>query len=196
MKRHLPNSLTVARIALTPVYLWCMVRNTFVSHLVGLLLFLLLAISDYWDGKLARKYNAGSRIGQFLDPLADKVLVLGAFIVLPLVMAEPQWIPWWAVIVIVVRDVVITVLRTASELKGQSVTTLDLAKAKTTVQFVFLIYVMTFLVLVKWPKVDLIRDLSSAVLYSPFTLVLMLVVVGLTAWTGIQYFMKRTQQAA
>ena len=77
--KHVPNALTIGRILVTPLALWGLATGTFWGQFTGASLFILAAISDYWDGKLARQYGVGSRIGQFLDPLADKVLVLGAF---------------------------------------------------------------------------------------------------------------------
>lgn len=193
--KHLPNTLTIGRIVITPLFLWCMLRGTFGALTLALSLFILATLSDYWDGKLARKYKAGSRLGKFLDPLADKILVLGAFLVLPFAMTDPTWIPMWAVMIIVVRDLLITGLRMYAEWKGFSVETLNLAKTKTTIQFVFLIYVMLFLVLTKMPFLSALRQLADAVLYSPITLVLLLVVVAITAYTGILYlnfWRKRT----
>ncbi len=193
--KYLPNTLTIGRIILTPVYLWCMLRGTLGALVLALFLFILATLSDYWDGKLARKYQAGSRLGKFLDPLADKILVLGAFAVLPLVMAEPSWIPWWAIWIIVVRDVVVTGLRLVAEWREKSVETLKLAKAKTTIQFIFLMYVMVFLILTKLPVFPGLQTFGHWVLYSPFTLLLLLGVVVITAYTGVLYLYKWWQSA-
>src|SRR5687768_7418585 len=99
--KHLPNALTLSRIAVTPLCLWGLATGDFAGQLAGTVLFILAAISDYWDGRLARAYDVRSRLGQFLDPLADKVLVLGAFVVLLLTaplstsLAAPAgaWVP-------------------------------------------------------------------------------------------------------
>ena len=117
--KHLPNALTIGRILVTPLALWGLATGTFWGQFTGATLFVLAAISDYWDGRLARKYGVGSRIGRFLDPLADKVLVLGAFFLVPFL--EPvgramagragAWLPWLAIGLIAARDLAVTVLR-------------------------------------------------------------------------------------
>jgi hypothetical protein len=93
--KHLPNALTIVRILLTPVLLWLLLIDTFWGYASGLGLFIVAAVSDYLDGMLAREYQVDSRLGQFLDPLADKILVLGTFAVLAYLM--PRQVPWWGV---------------------------------------------------------------------------------------------------
>ena len=73
---RIPNKLPLLSLR---IFLVLLLGGTFWGQFVAAVLFILAAISDYWDGQLARKYGVGSRLGQFLDPLADKVLVLGAF---------------------------------------------------------------------------------------------------------------------
>ena len=80
--KHVPNALTIGRIVVTPIFFVLLLSGSFVGQLVALVLFVFAAISDYWDGKIAREYDVGSRFGQFLDPLADKVLILGAMFTL------------------------------------------------------------------------------------------------------------------
>jgi CDP-diacylglycerol--glycerol-3-phosphate 3-phosphatidyltransferase len=199
--KHVPNALTIGRIIVTPIFLVLLLSGTLTGQLVALVLFILAAISDYWDGKIAREYGVGSRIGQFLDPLADKVLVLGAFFAFLLlppddqgrVLMEPWW--WWAVGVIALRDLAVTLLRSWAERVGRPVQTKYAAKVKTAVQLTFLIAVQVFLVASKLGRYDgWLADLGAltgAVLYGPATSILLLITALLTVWTGVLYFVRR-----
>ena len=78
--RHAPNALSLFRITAVPFFVLLLFGQT-VSHLAGaLLLFIAAELTDYLDGRIARKHGAESRFGEFVDPLADKILVGGAFI--------------------------------------------------------------------------------------------------------------------
>lgn len=180
---YLPNALTIARIALTPVLLVLLLSRTFTGELTALGLFLAAALSDYLDGKLARSFRARSRLGQFLDPFADKVLVLGTFVCLATLL--PQQVPWWAVGIIAVRDFWVTGLRTWAEAKGQSLRTLPLAKTKTTVQLVFLIGMLLLLVLRRLPGAA--GQYARQILEGPVPLLLLIGLVAITVLTGLRY---------
>lgn len=203
--KHLPNALTIGRIVIVPVFLVFLFWGTLTAQFVATVLFIIAAISDYWDGRLAREYGVGSRLGQFLDPLADKVLVLGAFFAFLFLPEDPEgnrlaaewW--WWAVGLIALRDVAVTALRAWAERQGRSIQTRYAAKLKTTVQLTFLIATLVFLTASKLTQFDgWVGDLgvyAGLALYSPATSVLLLVTVVLTLWTGALYF-TRQQPAA
>ncbi len=203
--KHVPNALTVGRIAVTPLCLWGLATGAFVWQLAGATLFILAAISDYWDGRLAREYNVRSRLGQFLDPLADKVLVLGAFVVLLLV--EPlrtsfvapagTWLPWVGFGLIAGRDLGVTLLRAYYERRNLPLRTLSAAKWKTAWQLTFLIMLQVFLVvsharMLGGPLGTFGRG-ARAILESPFPLVFLLATAAVTVYTGLLYL--RREQA-
>jgi CDP-diacylglycerol--glycerol-3-phosphate 3-phosphatidyltransferase len=144
------------------------------------------AISDYLDGKIARSYEVRSRLGQFLDPFADKVLVLGTFVAVAILV--PQVVPWWAVAVIALRDVAVTGLRSWAESRGRSIRTKNIARAKTLSQLLFLIYLLFVMVLAKVPG-GVSRG-AQEVLYGPISYAIMLLVVAFTVFTGIVYLLK------
>lgn len=187
--KHLPNSLTIARILLTPVFLVMILVDTFFAQLFALFVFIVAAVSDWLDGVLARRYDADTELGRYLDPFADKVLVLSAFIVLPFLL--PDVVPWWAVIVIAVRDVIITGLRIVGSYRKRPLRTLPLAKTKTATQLTFLIVVIGLLVIRRMPDASAINEFASAALDGPFVFIFLLVVVALTAITGVMYFFVR-----
>lgn len=185
--KYIPNALTVGRIVVTPILLALLLTNTLWGQAVALGLFIIAAISDYLDGKLARSYSVKSRLGQFLDPFADKVLVLGTFIVL--IFLLPEVVTWWAVALIALRDAAVTAFRTWAEARGRSLRTLPAAKAKTAAQFTFLISVLVFLVAAKVPGP--LGAVGRWVLLSEIPYVLLLAVVGITVATGILYFVRQ-----
>jgi CDP-diacylglycerol--glycerol-3-phosphate 3-phosphatidyltransferase len=104
------NLVTVARIALTPVLLWAVCVYYSPGELIDWYLlagFIFIAATDGVDGAIARKQNIVTKLGKVLDPIADKVLIGGSFIVLSILTV----IPWWATIAIIVREVGMTVYR-------------------------------------------------------------------------------------
>jgi CDP-diacylglycerol--glycerol-3-phosphate 3-phosphatidyltransferase len=187
--KHLPNSLTIARILLTPVFLMFILVDTFLAQLLALGVFILAAVSDWLDGLVARRFDADSELGRYLDPFADKVLVLSAFIVLPFLL--PSVVPWWAVIVIAVRDIIITGLRIFASYRNRPLRTLPLAKTKTASQLTFLIVVIGLLVVRRAPDARGLNQFASDALQSNFVYFFLLVVVVLTAVTGIMYFLRQ-----
>lgn len=185
--RHVPNALTITRILLTPVMLVLLLSNTLVGQAWAFVLFVIAAVSDYLDGKIARSYKVRSRLGQFLDPLADKVLVLGTFTALAYLI--PEVIPWWAVVLIASRDALVTLLRTWAESRGRSIRTLGIAKTKTLVQLIFLIIILLLLALSKAPGA--VGRMAISLLSSPVPFILLLGVVFFTVITGLVYLFRQ-----
>jgi CDP-diacylglycerol--glycerol-3-phosphate 3-phosphatidyltransferase len=138
--RYIPNLLTVTRILVTPLLLLLLTVPSQEGQACALGLFVLASLSDYYDGVLARRYQVRSRLGQYLDPLADKILVLGTFGMLA--FQEPTLVPWWVVGVIALRDVAVTGLRSWVEAWGKTLRTYRVAKLKTMIQLAFLFGVL------------------------------------------------------
>lgn len=134
--RYIPNLLTVGRILATPLLLLLLTVESQAGQMSAVFLFVLASLSDYYDGVLARRLGVRSRLGQYLDPLADKILILGTFTTLAL--QAPELVPWWAVTAIALRDIVVTALRSWAEAHGRTLHTYQVAKAKTMVQIAFL----------------------------------------------------------
>jgi CDP-diacylglycerol--glycerol-3-phosphate 3-phosphatidyltransferase len=123
------NAVTAVRVAGTPVLIYFMVRA--VPSWIALALWIVLTASDSLDGWLARRQGTTAS-GAFLDPLADKVLVLGAL----LTLAAMGTFSWAAVVLLAVRELVITVYRSWVGRRGISVPARPLGKAKTIVEFI------------------------------------------------------------
>ena len=124
-----PNYLTILRVALTPVF---MILYHYVGVFFGLLTFSAAAITDLLDGRIARRTGKVTNFGKFMDPLADKLLVCAALIVF--LRSAPGLITSWMVLIIVIREIVITVLRTLALRKGNVIAATKLGKYKTSSQ--------------------------------------------------------------
>jgi CDP-diacylglycerol--glycerol-3-phosphate 3-phosphatidyltransferase len=122
-----PNSLTLFRIAAVPIIVILMIYpNRFFAFLAAAL-FGAAAITDYLDGYLARHWGLESTLGKVMDPVADKLLVSSAFIML----ASHSWIPAWMVCIIVGRELAVTGLRNIIAGEGQDISASWLGKYKT-----------------------------------------------------------------
>jgi len=182
--KHVPNVLSVARIAVTPLLLFLLFSGTFVGYVWALFLFVIGAISDYFDGEIARKYGVGTSFGKYLDPLADKILVLGTFV--SLIFILPDLVPVWAIGLIAVRDVAVTALRSWLRRKGGELRTSRAAKIKTTVQLTYLILTLTLLAASKLPGT--LGELVGSVLESDIMYWMLVGVTLVTVITGVMYF--------
>ncbi len=139
----LPNQLTVLRIILTPIFLVLFLAEDPTLKQISLVVYFIAAITDWYDGWLARKFNYITAWGKFLDPLADKILTSAAFIAFVLL----DVLDLWMVLVIVIRDFLITGLRALAEYRKQYFTTSYLAKWKTMLQMIFINYLLVIYIL-------------------------------------------------
>ncbi len=180
----LPNQLTILRILLTPIFVALFVSERLVLKQVSLIVFAVAALTDWYDGWVARRLGKVTRWGIFLDPLADKVLTSAAFIA----FAWLGLVEWWMVWVIVVRDISITLLRSFAELRGRTLHTNFSAKVKTFAQMVFIYAVLLAVVLRNTipPLLPVFNSILNAnvIYYSMF------LVTILTLGTGVQYIVE------
>jgi CDP-diacylglycerol---glycerol-3-phosphate 3-phosphatidyltransferase len=179
-----PNQLTVMRIILTPVFLFLFLSGQPLLIQISLVVYIIAAITDWYDGWLARKFNYITEWGKFLDPLADKILTSGAFIGF-VVIGE---LNLWMVILIILRDFLITGLRIYADYKKRSFTTSVLAKWKTFIQMAFIYYLLLFYTL---RTVDYLNKnyaaFFTAVLNRQLIYWSMLFVTVFTVITGVMY---------
>ena len=139
MRLTIPNQLTILRILLTPVFAFYFLQKTPSHQLLATVLFAIAAFTDWYDGWFARKFSVITRFGQFMDPLADKILVSTALIV----FAALNYVFWWMVWAIIARDALITINRIYALYIGRPIITHVVAKWKTAAQMftVFLILI-------------------------------------------------------
>lgn len=142
-KENLPNLLTVGRIFLIPIFilLLCIWNNT-AGHIVSALVFAIASFTDYLDGYLARKWKVVTNFGKFADPLADKMLVMSAFIML----VELGFVPAWIAAIIICRELAVTGLRLLLVENGGTVLAAAIpGKIKTFTQMFSIIFLLCHL---------------------------------------------------
>lgn len=160
-----------------------LIEETFLSVRIATAIYVIAAFTDFIDGWLARKYHKETKIGKFLDPLADKFLTTSAFIAFVVM----NIIPLWMVIVILVRDFGTTFLRLQAESQKKPLETSLSAKIKTTLQMFFIAYILCLLML-KYSNYFVDNQAAiDSILYSDFTYLTMLILTIITVWTLLEY---------
>lgn len=137
-KIKLPMWITVSRMLFVPFIVFCLFFNNLQSNIVAALLFMLASLTDYWDGYFARKYNAVSNFGKFMDPIADKILVTSILVMLSYL----QKIDPIMVIVILARDNFIGGLRSVAAADSIIIDAKPSGKWKTALQMIAIPAVM------------------------------------------------------
>jgi CDP-diacylglycerol---glycerol-3-phosphate 3-phosphatidyltransferase len=185
---NLPNKITISRIFLIPIFLIIMLVPFSwgeisllgvlmpVTHFVGALIFIIASTTDWIDGHYARKYNMVTNMGKFLDPLADKLLVSAALIVL----VELQMAPSWIVIIIISREFAVTGLRLVLAGEGEVVAANMLGKIKTWAQIIAI-------------SALLLHNILFEMISFPFDMLALWVALFFTVWSGLDYFIKNKQ---
>jgi len=180
---NLPNLLTLGRIACIPLLVVLLLFEGRGTSFAAAIIFSLAAITDWLDGYLARKWQVVTVLGKFLDPLADKLIVMAA-----LIMLIPHGrVPAWAVFLLLAREIIITGLRSIASSEGIVIAASNLGKYKTILQMVAIIalllhydYYWFFGVRNEWLHVSMHR---IGLVYFYFALVL-------TLWSGADYLAK------
>ena len=167
---------------MTPFFIIFLFYDHPYAKLWSLIIFIVASITDSFDGYYARKYNQVSKEGQFLDPLADKILVSSAFISFAIIGV----IDYWMVSLIIFRDLFITGLRVAMSQKGLEMVTSNLAKAKTTTQLVIIIFTLIILSL-NGLSVNWFYSFLQLVQKYDLVYVFTFLVTVFTVYTGFNY---------
>jgi len=141
MRLTIPNQLTILRIILTPVFLYYFLHGTPGDQLIATIIYIIASITDWYDGWYARRFGVITRWGQFMDPLADKLLVSSALIV----FAYLGYVKWWMVWVIIIRDFFVTVIRIYALIKGTPIVTHVVAKWKTFMQMITIFIILFYI---------------------------------------------------
>jgi CDP-diacylglycerol--glycerol-3-phosphate 3-phosphatidyltransferase len=179
---NLANSITIARILLVPVFLVLLLGGLPEpwGDLAAAAVFILAAATDKLDGYVARRQKQITTLGQFLDPLADKLLIAAALIAL---VAQDR-VAAWVATVIIVREVAVSVLRIIGVSQGVSIPADKYGKLKTVLQIVYVVYVL-------FPTADIAEFIHvSTDVAVIIQWVLAALVVVVTLYSGIRYFMN------
>ncbi len=183
---NLPTQLTVLRILLTPVFVSLLFMDTQGWKISSLVVFIIASVTDWYDGYFARKSGIVTMWGQFLDPLADKILVSSALICFSVL----GYVQEWMVLIIIVRDLIITAVRSYAILQNQPIHTNFLAKVKTSSQIVA-IYLIFLYYLFTW-QIDPAQNRGLILWIHETHLVhgLMYVVTSVTLLSGVIYLIE------
>lgn len=127
---NLPNMLTLGRILLIPVFVWLIYDADPMSSLLAGVVFTVASVTDVVDGYLARRWNLVTVVGKFMDPLADKLIVMAAFVML----VRLGRVPAWVVIVLLAREFIVSGLRTIAASEGLVIAAGQEGKWKTSLQ--------------------------------------------------------------
>lgn len=179
----LPNLLTYARIAAVPLVVGCLMLNTADARWIALWVYIAAAVTDFLDGWLARRWAQQSSLGRMLDPIADKLLIAAALLMLA-AQGTIHGLHLWAAIIILCREILVSGLREfLAELKV-SLPVTRLAKWKTAVQLVAIGF------LIAGPAGDAVVPWSTAVGLAGLWIAALLTLV-----TGYDYFRAGIEQA-
>lgn len=182
---NLPNKITLSRVCLIPIFIILLsvpfdwgswnIGNTDlpVSHFAAALLFIVAAGTDWLDGYYARKYNLVTNFGKFLDPLADKLLVSSALILL----VELGLAPAWVVILIISREFAVTGLRLVAAGESIVLAAINMGKIKTATQMIAI-------------AVLLLHNFPFSYIGFPFGTIMLYIALFFTVISGIDYFVK------
>ena len=145
-RRTIPNLITMARVLLTPAVFFLALADGFVPRLLAFFLFAVAAISDLWDGYLARKHGWISDFGKLMDPVADKLLLVATFVPFFIISHRPgplndlpYWgeLPVWVLAVIFGRELLVTAVRQIAARRGRVIAAGTAGKYKAFVQNIF-----------------------------------------------------------
>ncbi|MDQ0230462.1 CDP-diacylglycerol--glycerol-3-phosphate 3-phosphatidyltransferase [Metabacillus malikii] len=185
---NLPNKITISRIFLIPIFMVIMLapfnwgelsfgaESILVTHFVGAIIFIVASTTDWIDGYYARKLNQVTNLGKFLDPLADKLLVSAALIILVQLGLAPAWM----VILIISREFAVTGLRAILAGQGEVVAANMLGKIKTWTQIIAI-------------SALLLHNLPFEFINLPFANIALWVATFFTVISGYDYFNKNKQ---
>ncbi len=176
---NLPNKLTILRVILVPVFLvFLLIDSIPLNFLWATIVFAVSSITDTLDGHIARKHNLITNFGKFLDPLADKILVLSAlisFIKLGLSGAVP-------VIIVVAREFLVTSIRLVAAADGTVIAASIYGKIKTVIQMFSIVAILIMLTVNSFVTLNFDIELVSNIL--------MWVTAAITVISGIDYLIK------
>ena len=171
MKMNVPNTLTIIRVLLIPFFVAFMLCNiTAYDNYIALAIFIVASLTDTLDGYLARKNNQVTNFGKFMDPLADKLLVMSAMVW----FVEVGWMPAWAFFIVIARELAVTGLRLVAVEQGLVIAAGKSGKVKTASTMVCIC-------------------LPLAIPNETLRLVCVAVILVTTVYSGVEYFVKNRQ---
>lgn len=182
-----PNKLTLARIVLSPIFMVFFLMENVYCRVLSMIIFIFAALTDVWDGYLARKYNIITGFGKFMDPLADKILTSTAFVS----FLALGYVKAWMIMLIIIREFVITGLRSLAAYRGMVISPTMSAKFKTVLQMTT---IATILLYINLKTIMESAGYTGGFFDSPMVIQvfdwMMLSTTVITVITGIDYLIK------
>ncbi len=170
---NLANKLTLSRVIMIPAFIYFLMIGDSSSTLIAGGIFILASITDFFDGYIARTRNMVTKFGKFMDPLADKLLVISAFVC----FVDLKMIPSWAVIIIISRELIVSIFRAIAASDGIVIAAGSLGKYKTATQMVSIIAFC-------------LEPLYGDKINFPVALILFYISTFLTLLSGIDYIIQ------
>lgn len=185
---NLPNKLTILRVILVPAFVIVMTLGISfpIANIVGAVVFLVTALTDMLDGKIARKYNLVTDFGKLMDPLADKFMVFASMITLLIApgFEYMRGILLWATLIVILRELAVTSMRlvVSGKASATNLAANNLGKIKTVSQIVFIMTALLEPVLFGYiPVINIIAE------YHILTYLTLLFMSVMTVWSGMNY---------
>ena len=188
---NLPNILTLSRIGFAFVLVYLLLLNSLTGNMWAAFFFIIASLTDYYDGYLAKKNGLISDFGKIMDPISDKIMMLSIFFAL----ASIGRVMWWMVILIAIREIVVTVDRLISMRNGQVLAAERAGKLKTVFQMVSVSLILIYLIL---DQAAFAHDWFYQIekVYLGWVNVFMLITVVLTVVSGWMYFQNKIRQSS
>lgn len=180
-----PNTLTLSRIVLTFFFILLMMADGFFFKLIGAVIFFLASFTDYYDGYMAKKHNLVSDFGKIMDPIADKFLMLSAF----LVFVKIGIVHFVVFLIIFGREVLITFMRLYAKTKGHVLSAEQFGKYKTVSQFVASGFILIYIVLRSASFTDNWSDVTIS-RWNEVIDFLVMIAVLMTLASGVSYYIN------
>ncbi len=187
VKMNLPNKLTMLRIFIIPIFVIIYLLKGIIgdsTFYVMAILFVVASLTDFFDGYLARKHNLVTTFGKFIDPLADKLLVITALLIISDIFQKTtdmsslyMWMPFWVVLIVIARELTVTSIRLVAVGEGIILHASKLGKYKAAFTMVTIVYYLFVM-----PLDTEIINIIGITMTSIF--------VFLTVISGIDYFLK------
>ena len=176
----IPNMLSYLRIVLIPVFIYLLSLKTLEAWTLAVIVFIIAAFTDFLDGWVARLLKQETEFGKFIDPVADKILVISALTAIIVIDRNFEIFDSWMIIIIVGRDVLITVMRMLALKRGRSLRTSRFGKFKTAFQMMSIVIII---------MIYLVRKSGIYPAHEEAPYWVMLAVTILTALSGVRYLM-------
>jgi CDP-diacylglycerol--glycerol-3-phosphate 3-phosphatidyltransferase len=187
---NLPNKLTILRIALAFVFILFLFIHGLGAKIAAFAVFLAASLTDLLDGYLAKKNNQITDFGRLMDPIADKILILSAF----LAFVELGLVPAWMVVIILFREVAVTGLRMLALGKGMIIPADTGGKHKAVSQIVAILAILLLIIFRSaGPAASAFWSPDTEAVYKDSIYVLMLITVALTLISGVSYLVKNRE---